>query len=110
MTITPEQVQTLGAIVVAILGSQGIAKLIDLWRARQSDRVDADLKLAGGWRALAEHYNQRIEALEQEIEELRCTVLALTKENTQLHADNDRLAAEVEVLEKRMLVVEKHGG
>jgi cell division protein FtsB len=83
------------AAVVAVLGTQGFLKLVDVWGSRKAAAVQVELQLSGGWQQLADRTSARVTILEAEIARLQAEVMRLTAENAQLWADNTRMESSI---------------
>jgi hypothetical protein len=91
----PTAVTAILAAVVAVLGTQGFLRVVDVWGGRKAAQVEVDLKLSGGWQQLADRMSARVSILEADIGKLQAEVLRLTILNAKLAADNVRLESEV---------------
>jgi cell division protein FtsB len=102
----PTAVTAILAAVVAVLGTQGFLRVVDVWGGRKAAQVEVDLKLSGGWQQLADRMSARVTTLEASITKLQDEVIRLSAVNSKLAADNFRLEGEVADLVARIKQLE----
>lgn len=88
----------ISSLIAALLGGGGIGTLFYRRETKRAKQTENELKLAAGWRELAEAKQTRIDKLESTIESKDIKIEELYVEIGQLRNDKDILSTEVAVL------------